>query len=165
MSLLAALADAEVLRHDLEGAHELLRAEQRRTGDVVRELESLRDRLAALDERQRELHVLLLHRDQEISRLHGYLAQAQAQVQQPRLEAPEAPAPAPASPTPSPPVAPPATVPPAGQRALRARPPRSELAAAVVAAADWWDRFSSVRIPLSRRRPGSHDEPRPGRAR
>ena len=75
-NLLAALADAEILRHELAYAEEQLRAERRLSAEHMRELEQLRRGFAAADERQRELHVLLLHRDEEIARLHGYIEQA-----------------------------------------------------------------------------------------
>lgn len=144
LNLLAALADAEVLRHDLAAIEALRDAERRHAGDVVRELEALRQRLVEAGERQRELHVLLLHRDQEIARLHEYLPQA----------------PAPAQP-PEPPIAPPSLgagvgtgeppLPPAARALQSPPPPRSELAAAVVAAVEWWDWLG---MPGGRR-PGS----------
>jgi hypothetical protein len=93
--LIAALADAELLRHDLAHAEALLQAERQRADDMLQaerlradqlvdaerrvaaelltRIDALERRAVATEERQRELHVLLLHRDEEITRLHEYL--------------------------------------------------------------------------------------------
>ena len=76
MNLLAAIADAEILRHQLAAAEALLSAERRRIEDLLRQVAQLGQRGEAAEERQRELQVLLLHRDEEIARLHGYLQSA-----------------------------------------------------------------------------------------
>ena len=148
-NLLAALADAETLRHDLTSAEELLKAERRYAGDLRREVEALTHRLANADERQREVHVLLLHRDQEIARLHEYLGEAQARHSERALPGPgiEPRAPLPAA---SPPVSP------------VLKPVRSELAAAFVSAVDWWYRFSVLPVvpPTTRARSRSDTIPR-----
>ncbi len=75
-NLLAAIADAEILRHQLALTEQLLAAERRRIDDLDRQVDSLDRRAMAAEERQRELQVLLLHRDEEIARLHGYLQSA-----------------------------------------------------------------------------------------
>ena len=74
--LLAALADAEILRHELAYSEERQETERRLSADLMRGVEESRRRVEAADERQRELHVLLLNRDEEIARLHGYVEQA-----------------------------------------------------------------------------------------
>jgi hypothetical protein len=73
VNLLAALADAELLRHEVTSTTEQLRVERHRVAESEVEIQELRSRLVAADERQRELHVLLLHRDEEMARLHGYV--------------------------------------------------------------------------------------------
>lgn len=70
-NLIAALADAEVLRERLDGAERLLASEQRRANELAEAVVRADSRLTGMDERVRELHVLLLNRDQEIARLHG----------------------------------------------------------------------------------------------
>src|SRR5688500_18642245 len=109
--LIAALADAEVLRHDLEHAEALLKAERRRAedllqaerqraddllqaergraDDLIARIDALERRAVATEERQRELHVLLLHRDEEITRLHEYLRSSREPSAEPALALPE----------------------------------------------------------------------------
>ena len=71
--LIAALADAEVLRTELEGLRLRTREQLRWQSQVERELTILNRRLDTAEDRQRELQVLLLHRDEEILRLHSHL--------------------------------------------------------------------------------------------
>lgn len=147
ISLFAALADAEILRREVAAAEGLLNAEQTRSGDLLRDVESLRARLKNGEERQRELHVLLLHRDEEISRLHEYLAQLQAQPASPELPSPA-------------PEAPPLVV---SEIARRPGKVRGELGTVLSVAVDWWTRFNRVTADLPtrrRRRPPADDRDR-----
>lgn len=72
--LFAALADAEVVRARLSELSARLDESERAAARLLSELEFLQRRLGATDDRQRELHVLLLHRDEEIARLHEQLS-------------------------------------------------------------------------------------------
>lgn len=76
--LIAALADAEVLRSELTGVKRRMEDHLRWQSQALEDLTTLNHRLDAAEERQRELQVLLLHRDEEMARLHGYLEAARA---------------------------------------------------------------------------------------
>ena len=69
--LVAMFADMEALRVDAAHQRDLLDAERRRALDLADRVRRLDDHLGAALERQRELHVLLLHRDEEIAGLRG----------------------------------------------------------------------------------------------
>lgn len=87
--LIAALADAEVLRSELACLKLRMEDHLQWQSRAAEELGMLNRRLDAAEERQRELQVLLLHRDEEVVRLHGYLEAALAKPDvAPTLEAP-----------------------------------------------------------------------------
>jgi hypothetical protein len=67
--VVAMLADMEALRVEASHAHELLAAERERRHDLTDQVRRLDGFLASAMERQRELHVLLLHRDEELAAL------------------------------------------------------------------------------------------------
>ena len=85
---IALLADMELLRRDVILERERLDSERAHARGLADEVADLRRRLDRAEERAREFHVLLLHRDEEVVRLHGYLrSEADDSERQPMLAA------------------------------------------------------------------------------
>jgi hypothetical protein len=70
-------------------AEQLLAAEGRHNDELVVRIERLERTASETAERQRELHVLLLHRDEELVRLHEYLRSTRGLAEPPALPEPE----------------------------------------------------------------------------
>lgn len=154
-NLLAALADLEVTVVKLGHTADLLEGELARNASLTAQVDRLERHLEAAEERQRELHVLLLHRDREIASLIEHLgrvaAPPSAPAGTPSLPTPEPAAEAPASPASPTPTAPPS---PTGGRAPRPAelhaPAMESLAAFALVRA--WDGIAAA-VRLARRRP------------
>jgi hypothetical protein len=86
--VVAMLADMEALRVEVTHERELLGRERERTRELTDEVGRLDRHLAAAMERQRELHVLLLHRDQELAALRTQRPPGPAAGVAPALAAP-----------------------------------------------------------------------------